>query len=204
MHLVLAVPGGGELWVGSSYAAGDVEYLRKNGITALVACASNVPVARASHLKHLGTWDGTAISKGDIKWLQVLALLDTIGQALRNGARILLSCRNGAHRSALLIVLVICFLTGLHPDEVMRHVSAIREMCDFDSVHPGDRKNFNKPMVTPATFLRSRAEDLRACYDALQPHEQLKLNTVMTPAEFQTFAATRGVSFPDWGLAILF
>jgi len=26
----------------------------------------------------------------------------------------------------------------------------------------------------------------------------------MTPAEFQTFAATRGVSFPDWGLAILF
>ena len=66
MHLLLTSPGGGECWIGSIHAAGDVELLRKNGITAIVSCASNVPVARSGSLKHMGTYDGTA-AKGNIK-----------------------------------------------------------------------------------------------------------------------------------------
>lgn len=205
MHLLLTTAGGGELWVGSIYAAGDVECLRKNGINALVACASNSPVARASHLKHLGTYDGTGIAKGDVKWFQVISVLDAIGAELRAGGRVLLSCRNGAHRSALVAALALCFLTGESPDTVMDHIKTVREMCDFNSVHPGDRnqvRDFHRPLLTPARFLRSKASDLEAAHEALEPGEKFRLNMVMSPAEFQSFAAISGVSFPDWGLKV--
>lgn len=198
MHLVLTTAGGGELWVGSIQAAGDVDFLRKNGISALVACASNVPVARSAGLKHLGTYDGTGAVTGDVKWFRLLALMDMVGQELRAAGRVLFSCRNGAHRSATMVALVLCFLTGEPPAVVMAHVTRIREMCDFDSLHP-DRKNFNRPIVTPAQWLETKEADLRAAHDALEPGEKCMLNMVMTPDEFERFALANGASIPDRG-----
>lgn len=196
MHLVLTTPSGGEVWVGGIHAAGDVEFLRKNGITHVVSCASNVPVARAQSLKHMGTFDGTGVVKGDVRWFHVIALLHALSQELTKGARILLACKNGAHRSATLTALLLCFLTGVWPAEVMAHIAKIREMCDFDSLHP-DRRNFNKPLLTPARFLEAKADDLRAAHEALEDHAKCHLNSVMTPEQFQRFCVVMGASFPD-------
>ena len=196
MHLVLTTPEGGELWVGGIHAAGDVEFLRRNGISCLLACASNCPVARAPRLKHLGTYDGTAVVKGDIKWFAVLALLDVVGQELRAGGRVLTACKNGAHRSATVAALLLCFLCGETPRVVMEHISRVREMCDFDSLHP-DRRNFNVPLKTPRQFLEAKAVELRAAHDALETHEKMMLNTIMTPGSFQKFCLISSVNFPD-------
>ena len=133
--------GGGECWIVSIHAAGNVEFLRKNGITAIVSCASNVPVARSGSLKHMGTYDGTAVAKGNIKWFHVIAMLDAVWQEIKAGGWV---CKNGARRSAEITALFLCFITGENPDKVMRHIRAIREMTDFDSAHPGGRHSFDR------------------------------------------------------------
>ena len=129
----------------------------------------------------------------------MIAMLDAVGQEIKAGGRVLFSCKNGAHRSAEITALFLCFITGEKPDKVMRHIRAIREMTDFDSAHPGDRHSFDRPLLTPAQFLRSKEADLRAAHDALEPREKLMLNHVITPCEFQAFATVMGVSFPDRG-----
>ena len=201
MHLLLSTPNQGEIWIGSIHAAGDVEVLRKNGITAMVSCASNVPVARAQNVKFLGVYDGTAIAKGNMKWYHVTAMMDAVLKEVENGGRVLFSCKNAAHRSAEVSALELCFLTGERPDTVMEHIRTIREMCDFDSVHPGDRRtqSFHLPILTPRQFLNSKTGDLKTAHDFLEPSEKMRLNCVMTPSEYQAFAALNGVSFPDQG-----
>jgi len=204
MHLLLTTPRQGEIWIGSIHAAGDVEVLRKNGITAMVSCASNVPVARTQNVKFLGVYDGTAIAKGNMKWYHVTAMMDAVLKEVENGGRVLFSCKNTAHRSAEVSGLELCFLTGEEPDTVMNHIRTIREMCDFDSVHPGDKRTcFNLPILTPRQFLRSKAADLAAAHDLLEPSEKMRLNVVMSPSEYEAFAAINGVSFPDQGFKFI-
>ena len=198
MHIVLVVAGGGELWLGSIQAGGDSEYLRRNGITALVNCSNGAPMARAAGLKQLGTFDGVGIMTGHVKWYSVIAMLDAVGQELRNGGRVLLSCKSGTRRSSLVAALVLCFLCGIAPNQAMNHITKIRELCDFVSVV--EKKPTEGVRATPGQFLLSKQSDLRAAHDALEGHERFMLNCVMTPSEYLQFAMVNSVVFPDMGL----
>ncbi|CAJ1389327.1 unnamed protein product [Effrenium voratum] len=147
MHLALRTPEGGELWIGGLNAGGNAELLRVNGISAVLCAGSNVSAARAAFIKNIGTFDGTGVCRGSIKWATVLSVLRTVAKELAAGGRVLVVCKNGAHRSALWLALLLCVLR-----------CSTWEICDFDTYHPGHHRfqsHWEAPVRTPAQFLEA-------------------------------------------------
>lgn len=201
MHLALRTPEGGELWIGGLNAGGNAELLRVNGISAVLCAGSNVSAARAAFIKNIGTFDGTGVCRGSIKWATVLSVLRTVAKELAAGGRVLVVCKNGAHRSALWLALLLCVLCGLLPAEAMQHIRRVREICDFDTYHPGHHRfqsHWEAPVRTPAQFLEAKADDLMTAHKELAEERSVfRLNTLLSPAEFTQLVVNRGGSLPD-------
>ena len=103
MHLILSIPStGGELWLGGIAASGQVSVLHENGISAVLAAASRPPVAMDPSVKFLGCLDGTGVTTGTVSLKEVLKVFRDIVRMMSSGGKILISCKNGAHRSSLL------------------------------------------------------------------------------------------------------
>ena len=205
MHLVLGMNGGradGQLWLGGIEASGRVDVLVENGIRQLAPAAGNPPVCRDSRIHCLGLMDGTGIIRGSYPWHQILAFVRKIADALRAGHKVLISCRNGAHRSSTLTALVLMFLTGACADSVNAYLKLLRTVVDLESYHPGHRR----PVLqrdghwrqeaefsgTPLEWLRSVEKEVHQDGERYLQGFSTTLNQVVTPRQFFEMALGAG------------
>ena len=66
MHIVWQSPAGGELWLGSIAAGGQISILLDNGINGLLAASKTLPIAVDSRLETYGAIDVShLVSKGE-------------------------------------------------------------------------------------------------------------------------------------------
>lgn len=116
MHVVLQTHNGGELWLGGIAAAGNIATLLDNGITGLLSAASTPPMVKDHRLTDYATLDGTGLMT---TWSQLKertrSLTVRILEDVLSGKNVLVSCRNGAHRSATEMAMLIA--DGLEPGE---------------------------------------------------------------------------------------
>ncbi|CAE7359433.1 unnamed protein product, partial [Symbiodinium necroappetens] len=156
MHVVLSVPStGGELWLGGIAASGQVSVLHENGISAVLAAAAKPPVAMDPNVKFLGCLDGTGVTTGTVSLTEVLKTFRDIVRILSGGGKVLISCKNGAHRSSLLVALFLMFTCGVSADEAADYLSIVRNIVDLASYPPRPKSGSSRPAgPMPLAWLR--------------------------------------------------
>ncbi|CAE7472448.1 unnamed protein product, partial [Symbiodinium sp. CCMP2592] len=215
MHCVLELPNGAQCWLGGIGASGDVQVLIANGIGAILAAASHPPVIRDSRIDFLGNLDGTGVVHGDIDQGLVINMFQRIMKLLSSGMKVLISCKNGAHRSSFLMALLIIFLTGEPSEVVYSHLNSLRAIVDLSTTAPESRHTHGRKNVRPIDALgkmqqifaeegyRSLTRLTRPAQHALgfdqDAGHRPRLNQLMTPSEFQGLAMSLGWSPSEAG-----
>ena len=194
MHLVFQCPDGGQLWLGGIGASGQVPVLLRNNIHGILAAAANPPPTCDGRVCRYGTFDGTGVINDNLPERVIEACLQ-VADHVRAGKNILVSCRNGAHRSAFLLACVLMMLTGLGPDDIFAYLNELRNIVDLDSYHPGraDSRFSHKPKFngTPLQALvhfkpRLHAAAAKAAEASGRvPPPLLPLNFTCKPSEFK-------------------
>ncbi|CAE7228120.1 unnamed protein product [Symbiodinium natans] len=209
MHIVLDMPNGGQLWLGGKAASTQTNVLLENGIGAILAAASNPPVSRDSRVEFLGVMDGTGVAAGDIDQKLLVEKFRRVIKLLSQGIKILISCRNGAHRSSFLLALLLIFLTGLAPYDVYAYLQKLRQIVDLSSMAPESvHSRRGRPNVRPIDALvemgpkfgdegsKAMSKLGLAAQNALgfdlESGSRPRLNFLMNPAEFQNLASSLG------------
>ena len=153
LHLVLdltqttASGQGGKLWIGGETASSDLQLLQRHGISVVAPAARSPVVAESMDLTVFPQKDGTGITQGDIPLDSVTDIVDSIVNELLAGRSVIITCKNGAHRSAVLTILTLIRMTGLGALTLMNYLCAVRNICDFNSFPParGGRVNPCRP-----------------------------------------------------------
>ena len=201
MHIVLALPrredgsGGGELWLGGIAASGEVSVLRSNGINALLAASAKAPVAWDSTVQYLGCLDGTGITTGTVPLRQVFKILEEVLSILKQGGKVLISCKNGAHRSSLLTAIFLMFATGCRAATVRDYLVELRNIVDLDSLPPAPKVAGREQGPVPFAWLSEHEHEISqagAFYSF-----PLNLNELMSPNAFKMLALE--VGYEDLG-----
>ena len=208
MHVVLDLPSGGQLWLGGGAASGQITELLDNGIAAILAAAAYPPVVHDSRIERLGTYDGTGLAAGDIDKGLMIKVFQRMLRLLAAGRKILVSCKNGAHRSSFVLALFLIFLTGCPPDDVHTYLNKLRGLVDLGSMAPESKHSRERrPNVVPINSLRNMhtffsAEGLRSLSALSRPAQlslgfrdaenRVKLNMLMSPADFEAMARSLG------------
>lgn len=163
----------------------------------MISAASNLSPSRHGNIEFLGHWDGTGISKGDIPLASVVELFERVVPMLLAGKKILIFCRNGAHRSPFLCALFLVYTTAATPDFVAEYLQKLRNIVDLNSHHQSRGRRHAAPSMTPLQFLRANQPDILGlrdtckCLEALQSQD-FTLNNVVAPSEFKRCAVAAG------------
>ncbi|CAE7314521.1 SSRP1, partial [Symbiodinium necroappetens] len=201
----------GKALVTDSYgigASGQIDKLTENGISGILAASSHPPVVRDSRIEHLGVYDGTGAACGDLDPGLLVGVFNRILTLLASGSKVLISCKNGAHRSSFLMGLFLIFLTGAQADDVEQYLQQLRAIVDLNTYAPESKWSKGRDRIKPIQALRQMHEFFstqgvrslsrltRPAQDALGFSEAYEsrpsLNCLMNPAEFQSLAVSLG------------
>ena len=127
---------GSKLWLGVSVAGRDANLLLKNNIGAVWAARSTVEPGDTAAVKVLHFMDGTGVVRGTPDFDIVMSFVDTVLSSLYRGTSVLVTCHNGAHRSATLTALILMRITGLSATEVNTYLTSLRNIVDLSSRAP--------------------------------------------------------------------
>lgn len=189
MHVILDMSASspecfGKLWLGGEHASGDVHMLQSHCITIVLPASRKPAPAESLNIKVLDYVDGTALAAGDVRLEDFLAVADKVIDYLQKGHGILVCCKNGAHRSATLTVLLVMRLTGWDAMRAFNYVSQLRNIVDLTSVAPPSAHRRHQPR--PIEFLQSQEDRIIAnAFD-------LAGNLVVTPISYRKKAAELG------------
>ena len=109
-----------------------------------------------------------------------MAVVDSIISDLVQGVSVLVSCKNGAHRSSILMCLILMRLTGLSAEQLMNYICSVRNIADFSSFPPF-RQGRMQPS-RPQDFLL-KAEVAKA-FAPVSPEPLARLHELLTPRQF--------------------
>ncbi|CAE7248280.1 DNAJB13 [Symbiodinium sp. CCMP2456] len=117
MHLVLDLSrynSRGQLWLGSVQATSNPALLEAHGITHIYSAGFQRDQTKdKQRFYFLPTHDGTGVLRGNVSFEEVMnTAVEVAANMMKGGYRYVVCCRNGAHRSAMLIVLILMVLTG--------------------------------------------------------------------------------------------
>ena len=203
MHMVWSsVTTGAEMWVGGAAASGDISTLTRNGISSTLAAAKTPPVVRDSRLNHLATCDGTSVVTGHTTFAEAMTIAGLVISALLAGARVLSSCKNGAHRSPFWAALILMLMTGRRPGAIAQYLSSIRAIIDLSSHHPRTRSSrYARPEITPLQWLEQNYDKIYEVYSKTWSKYNFRLNNLLTPWEFLARAGELGfmAKAGEWG-----
>ena len=192
MHVVFQTHDGGELWLGGISAAGSIATLLDNGITGILSAASTPPVVKDHRLTDYGTLDGTGLMAN---WPQLKerarSLTVRILEDVLNGKKVLVSCRNGAHRSATQMAILLMALSRDSADQVHTYLRNLRNIVDLESFHPSQgQSSLRQTIPKPIDVLREKREEILAFW-AGRPN--MPLMGALPPAAFADLADTAGL-----------
>lgn len=171
---------------GRARGFGRVTTLLDNGISALVPCSPNVRVVKDSRVKDYGCVDTYGLLSGFDKGSFFLqALTERVLKDLHTGAKILLTCRHGTTRSAILAALVLMAGADCSADDAHSYLRYLRNLVDLKSVPASWQK---KDGVDPLDLLREHCATIQAFWKG----EKMLLNCVITPGAFEYQAVEAG------------
>ncbi len=79
-------------------------------MTGIWPASGQPPVATGQDLRHFGVMDGTGVVAGDVELSRVLRTVAAVyNEVTDRGGTVLISCKNGAHRSATLAAVALMF-----------------------------------------------------------------------------------------------
>lgn len=138
MHVILdmesVIPGcNGKLWLGGSQASTSIAVLEENGITVLLPASKHPEPVESMNVKILNYIDGTGLVNGDYGTERFLEVADQIIEYLKEGHGVLVSCFNGAHRSATEVCVIVMRATGWDFRTAENYVCALRNCVDLNS-----------------------------------------------------------------------
>ena len=142
MHLMLDLArfnSAGQLWLASVEATQNAALLEAHKISHVWPAAYQKKQTRDTRFYFLPCMDGTGIIKGSVAWEAVLENLVQAAQNLLKGYRYVICCRNGAHRSAMLLGLLLMMMTGMPAEHVEGYMVRLRSLVDLRSPPPHDR-----------------------------------------------------------------
>lgn len=152
MHVILdmevAIPGcNGKLWLGGQQASTDIAVLENNGITVLLPASRKPEPVESLNVKILDYVDGTALVNNDYHAERFLDVVDQIIDYLKRGHGVLVSCYNGAHRSASEVCVIVMRITGWDFQRAENYICSLRNCVDLQSVAPpsSHRRNPQRP-----------------------------------------------------------
>ena len=173
--------------MGGLEASGRVTTLLDNGISALVPCSSSVKVVRDSRVKDYGCVDVYGLLYNfETYFLQ--ALLERVLKDLHGGAKILLTCRHGTTRSAILAALVLMAGSDCSADDAHSYLRYLRNLVDLKSVPASWQKKSDDDGVDPLELLRKNCATIQSFWKG----EKFPLNCVISPGSFEYKAVEAG------------
>ena len=164
MHIVWQdFESGGELWLGGIGASGNLTCLLDNGITGIWPAAANPPVISDARLTDYGTCDGTGVMTGWDKLKEWVAVrVQRVIRDVLSGKKVLVSCRNGMHRSSTLMAIILMALTKTSADDVYSYLRTLRNIVQLDRNHP---RQYTNPPPIPLHWLNERESELQFLWD---------------------------------------
>ncbi len=173
--------------MGGLEASGRVTTLLDNGISALVPCSSSVKVVKDSRVKDYGCVDVYGLLYNfEAFFLQ--ALTERVLKDLHGGAKILLTCRHGTTRSAILAALVLMAGSDCSADDAHSYLRYLRNLVDLKSVPASWQKKADDDGVDPLELLRKNCATIQSFWKG----EKFPLNCVISPGSFEYKAVEAG------------
>ena len=127
-----------------------------------------------SRLTDYGTVDGTGAMTGWAKLKERVAhRVQRVIQDVLSGKKVLISCRNGMHRSSTLMAMVLMALTKSTARDVYSYMQRLRNVVQLDQNHP---KQYSSPPPIPLHWLTEREEELQSLWKGSR-----SLSEIVTP-----------------------
>ena len=189
MHLIVdmaaVVPGcKGKLWLGGEAASTNPSILDLHDIQWVLPACKKPTVVESMAVTVLEIFDGTGLANGDLSLEAFLPVSDHVVDILLDSGKVLVSCKNGAHRSATLAVIIMMRLSGLSALEAANSVSTLRNIVDLRSVAPASMRR-RRP-IKPIDFLIEHQDQIR------EGARNLRLSKVLSPVAYKKWALEAG------------
>ena len=169
----------GQLWLASVEASVSAALLEAHGVTHVWPAGYQRAQTHDPRFYYLPTQDGTGVLAGDIPMAQVVENLVSVARGVLKGYSYVLCCRNGAHRSAMLLALLLMLMSGRTAEQVYHYMRRLRSLVDLRSLPPR-RKN----LETPISWLNRQMGDINRVRQQ-QNLPAVSLNDVVTLDEFR-------------------
>lgn len=189
MHVILdveiVIPGcNGKLWLGGSQASTSIAVLEENGITVLLPASKSPEPVESMNVKILNYIDGTGLVNGDYGAERFLEVADQIISYLKEGHGVLVSCFNGAHRSASEVCVIVMRATGWDFATAENYICSLRNCVDLNSVAPPS--SHRRHPQRPSAWLRDNE-------GRITDHGfRMPANNVRTPVAYRKMAMELG------------
>ena len=117
MHPVLdlaPVGSKGKVWLGSVKASSNADLLEQNQILYIWPASYNPRQTQdLRKFRILPVTDGTGVMASDLELQPIMdRMLDVAQKVLQQGLSLLVCCKNGAHRSSFMLLLLLMFMSG--------------------------------------------------------------------------------------------
>ena len=185
-HLVLdasSYGSRGQLWLASVAATSRAEVLEAAGISHIYSAGYQKQQTRDKRFTFFPTHDGTGVVAGDVSFSNVLQQLHSICDLVLRGYRVVLCCKNGAHRSAMMMALLLMLMTGRGPGDVSNYLVRLRTIVDMNSPPPRRRE-----LGSGLAFLEEKQDVIRQFRQKARV-PVLSLNEIVSRRGFRSFLA---------------
>ena len=194
MHCVLdmaAFGSKGQLWLGGVAASSDAGLLEESNVKFIWPANFERTLSNDPRFQVLPVTDGTGVMAGDLPLEPILARVSEICLKVLEGfGGLLVCCHNGAHRSSLIMMLILMFMTGRRPGDIATYLQAIRNIVDVWSCPP------RRPGLYALDFCNKVYEKVCQSRIALK-FPLLKLNDVFNKEQYWAFAGSLGMKMPQ-------
>ena len=131
----------GQIWLGGLAASSNAALLEEAKISVIWPASNSPDMTRAATFEVLPVTDGTGVMAGDLPLEPILQRVNEVARKVLAGSGLLVCCRNGAHRSSLIVLIILMFMTGRRPGELAQNMQRLRNIVDVWSSPPEDRES---------------------------------------------------------------
>ena len=143
VNLIFKKKNGGNLYLGDFLSSRNISFLKKNNIDTIINCTNDLPFQNKIPVNKLrcGINDIMLNNKkeNDLYLLKIKSFLKTINSDLTNNKNVLIHCRNGMQRSAVMIAAYLIKYENFNKNKAIQHIknkrwAAFKPINLFDDV----------------------------------------------------------------------
>ena len=146
-------------------------------------------MTRAATFEVLPVTDGTGVMAGDLPLEPILQRVNEVARKVLAGSGLLVCCRNGAHRSSLIVLIILMFMTGRRPGELAQNMQRLRNIVDVWSSPP------RRPGVNAMKFCENIFEQVLK-FRKKSNFPMVSPNDIMAPNQYWQMARSYGINLP--------